>query len=230
MIKSAILSATRAACAIVTGVSRPSHIVFNKCIKVEFPEHIEEIKGFFTFDNKYVTPVMEYEDLKKLAADHKKQDITKEMEYYTKKADDHYYLIDLATQNKPNRDEILKDIREKTFYSCTYEQWDITELVRAHKLTSFDVFRVLVDSVPFGMGFFSHQKNFMTDDKIREAFDSHASGNGYSYFDYWNGIGLKCHFPIDVNNNSTPFSLNMRRYNDRNGYTGYQKIINLLYK
>lgn len=189
---------------------------------------MNELKTLLTFDGQYVTPEMEYEDLKKLAFDNGRGDISEKMSFYTRAANEHYFLIDIATKNKINRDKILSDIRENTFYSCTYEQWNITNLVRKHKLSSIDIFRALVDSVPFAMGIFDHEKTLMNENEIKKEFNKRADC-GYSSFDYWNGIGLKCSFPTDVYDDNTPFELNMRRYNDRNEYKGYEKIINLLY-
>jgi hypothetical protein len=128
--------------------------------------------------------------------------------------------------------QIIDDIRDFTYFERGLEEWDITHLIRKYKLDSAEVFNALVtDAMPYNMGVFSYDEKkvpkFVTE--FREKVSAHAQKEAKTvYIDYWYGIGIKSHFPIDVNNDETPFKLSIRRYNDRNGGTGYARIISML--
>jgi hypothetical protein len=66
----------------------------------------------------------------------------------------------------------------------------------------------------------------MKHDLIKKEFFNNSDNSDYVNYDYWNGIAIKNSFPLDINKN--PLKLRMVKYNDRNNYTGYNKIINTL--
>lgn len=128
--------------------------------------------------------------------------------------------------------QIITDFRDLTHFERGLEDWDITHLIRKYKLDSSDVFNALVtDAMPYNMGVFSYDANkvskFVTE--FKEKVSVHVQqGKTSVYIDYWYGIGIKSHFPVDINNDETPFKLSIRRYNDRNGGTGFSRIIGML--
>lgn len=153
-------------------------------------------------------------------------------------AAEHSALMNDALKGYPKEiQEILRaDILDLTHYfQYNLELWDITQLCMKYDVAPVDVFVALVaDASPFGMGAFSFPKtgNHGLDEKARADFLKKLSeNNGYFardwfiHFDYWNGIGVKTMFPKDINKN--PMQVNIRRYNDRNGYQGYHRIIKL---
>ncbi len=128
------------------------------------------------------------------------------------------------------KDTLISDIRNCTFYTRSFEDWNITHLANQYSLQSEDVFDALTkDAQPFGMGYFSHDGNKKSDfgERITNA---KAKGDKYVHIDYWNGIGVKSSFPIDLENPETPLVLAIRRYNDRNSDTGYRRIFNMLFQ
>lgn len=128
--------------------------------------------------------------------------------------------------------QIIDDFRNLTHFERGLEEWNITHLIRKYKLDSADVFNALItDAMPYNMGVFSYDENkvskFVTE--FKEKVSAHEQqGDKTVYIDYWYGIGIKSHFPIDINNDETPFKLSIRRYNDRNGGTGFLRIIGML--
>jgi len=148
-------------------------------------------------------------------------------------ADRHIKLINSAIRSIcPDDISILlvKDIYENTYYEEEFEYWNITDLVRKYSLSSFDVFYAMIENaLPCNSGIFSFNDKQMNIDTIKTTFYARIKSSTADnvYFDWWNGIGIKCHYPVDVNR--TPFKLNMRRFNDRNNNTGYCSIIKLLF-
>lgn len=113
--------------------------------------------------------------------------------------------------------DIIKEILDCTYFTNGFEEWDITVMCRRYNITGKKVFIELC-----GNG----QK---TRNKIlSKIFDDAAKkdSSDYVYFDYLiKGIGVKNKFPNDIY--KSRFYLNMRRFNDRNVYCGYYRIINL---
>ena len=154
------------------------------------------------------------------------------------RASERVELINGALVEYPKEiQEILRaDILDLTHYfQYNLELWDITQLCLKYDVAPVDVFVALVaDASPFGMGAFSFPKtgNHGLAEKARADFQKKLSeNNGYFYrdwfihFDYWNGIGVKTMFPKDIHQHR--MQVNIRRYNDRNGYQGYHRIIKL---
>ena len=130
--------------------------------------------------------------------------------------------------------EIFNDFRDCTHFERGFEDWDITHIVRKYKLDAADVFNALVaDAMPYNMGVHAYDERkvpkFLAEFKEKVAHCA-AKGDKNIYIDYWYGIGIKSWFPIDVHNDETPFKLAIRRYNDRNGDTGFALIIGMLSK
>lgn len=133
--------------------------------------------------------------------------------------------LDGTIQNR-----ILSDLSNCTVYTRGLEAWDITHLAKQYQLKSEDVFSALVeDAEPFGMGVFAHRKCKASDFKQRVEY-AIQHGSKYVHIDYWNGIGVKSSFPVNINDPDTPLKLAIRRYNDRNGDTGYHRIVKMLYQ
>lgn len=192
-------------------LSYPKYIIFHDYLKLSTKQFHNELIDSITFKSDEITDIVTIELLELIS---KKYKTTLKLDSYKDMFKEADYLINMAIKEfKINETEIKKDILENTFYLSS-DNWNITNLVRKYKLSSFDVFVCLILDY-----------NFKLED-IKNDFDNNELNNGYRYFDYYNGIGIKCRFPDDVNNNS--FDLNMRRYNDRNYNIGYHKIIKLL--
>jgi len=157
------------------------------------------------------------------------------------RASERVELINGALVEYPKEiQEILRaDIMDLTHYhQYNLELWDITQLCLKYDVAPVDVFVALVaDASPFGMGIFSFPEtgNHGLAEKASADFQKKLSeNNGYFdrdwfiHFDYWNGIGVKTTFPKDIHKH--PMQVNIRRYNDRNGYQGYHRIIQLFAK
>ena len=154
-------------------------------------------------------------------------------------ASEHAELINDALKEYPKEiQEILRsDILDLTYYfRYNLELWDITQLCLKYDIAPVDVFVALVaDASPYGMGAFEFPKtgNYGLAEKARADFqeklnsfeDSYWFQHNEIYFDYWNGIGVKTGFPKNINTN--PMQVNIRRYNERNEYQGYNRIIKL---
>lgn len=154
-------------------------------------------------------------------------------------ASEHAELMNDALKEYPKEiQEILRsDILDLTYYfRYNLELWDITQLCLKYDIAPVDVFVALVaDASPYGMGAFEFPKtgNYGLAEKARADFqeklnsseDSYWFRHNEIYFDYWNGIGVKSGFPKNINTN--PMQVNIHRYNERNEYQGYYRIIKL---
>ncbi len=154
------------------------------------------------------------------------------------RASERVELINGALKPYPKEiQEILRaDILDLTHYhQYNLELWDITQLCLKYDVAPVDIFIALVaDASPFGMGAFAFPAtgNHGLAEKARADFQKKLNANNgyfdrdwFIHFDYWNGIGVKTMFPKDINKN--PMQVNIRRYNDRNDYQGYHRIIKL---
>jgi hypothetical protein len=191
----------------------------------------EQTRDSITFKESDVKPVMKVEELVELS---NKYNRNLDLKFYTNNFGNVDYLINKAFETNNNLDPEFtkKEILDTTYFS-TYENWNLTNLARKYRLSSFDFFYALGNSQPFGVGALAHDSNKMKKDEMRKEFtkmseDKDSEYKDYVFIDYWNGIGFKSRFPINVDNNATPFELNIRRYNDRNGYMGFDKIFNLI--
>ena len=214
----------------VVALSTPRYVVFNNYLKLFVPELNEETLDSITFKSNEVNETMKFETLETLG---KKYGRNLDLKFYQRHFDDVNSLMNYSFEQNLNNGGnvdpklIKQDIYENSYFVSS-DRWNVTNLIRKYKLSSFDVFHSLVStSTPFNAGIHSHDVSKMNYDEMKRDFYRDTT-SGYRFFDYWNGIGIKSSFPIDVNNNVTPFELNMRRYNDRNSGLGFYKIINLL--
>ena len=134
-------------------------------------------------------------------------------------------LINNATEKLDNREQLLKDLYELTWFIG--HNWNITSLVNKYKLIPFDIFYVLVHSQPFGVGQYNYNDDRMSDENIKKVYlDELRQVKKYAHFDYWNGIPIKNSFPSYAENDN--FDLRIKKYNDRNNDIGYQVIFDLI--
>lgn len=138
------------------------------------------------------------------------------------------------SEYKDNEEIIKKTILENTYYGRGCEEWDITNLAIKYNISGKDVFIALVsNSLPYGIGQLSYKKDKNSLDELNKEWDrreikAKEENYNYVYFDWHNGIGIKNKFPIDMHHPECQFILNMRRFNDRNRDSGYNKILDLL--
>jgi len=138
------------------------------------------------------------------------------------------YINKYFENNNKNEEIIKKEIYENTFFDRCFEVWNITNLARKYQITGKEVFTAFVkNNQPFGMGYFD---NFPERNKLEEIekYWEQSIDKGYVYVDYYNGIGVKNTFPVNIFENN--FILNIRRYNDRNSFenNGFWKVLNIL--
>ena len=227
----------------VMGATEPKNktvetVIFNEIIRVNLsPNYIGgNVCQSLVFPASDVSSTtVSYETLLELYAKHRPgYNLSGLAEY----AAEHSALMNDALKGYPKEiQEILRaDILDLTHYhQYNLELWDITQFCLKYDVAPVDVFVALVaDASPFGMGAFAFPKtgNHGLAEKARADFQKKLSeNNGYFdrdwfiHFDYWNGIGVKTMFPKDINKH--PMQVNIRRYNDRNGYQGYHRIIDL---
>lgn len=140
----------------------------------------------------------------------------------------HGNIIDSAInkiKDEKKKIKIRDDIINETIFHGSSD-WVITDITEKYNVSGFEVCCALIlGSKPFQMGVFSHDEKF-NKEVLKEIFDSRIEKDcDKVYFDYINGVGVKNGFPIK---SGVHFSLNMKKYNERNGWTGYEKIIALL--
>ena len=189
----------------------------------QIPAQVNGSYSFESLEHLYKTHCMDtykyYESFNK-NAEYLYQDIVKSVE-----------KTGIPVTSEPGA-QIINDFRNFTHFERGIEDWDITHLIRKYKLDSTDVFNALVtDAMPYNMGVFSYDEKKVAKSlsEFREKLLDHKQqGKTSVYIDYWYGIGIKSHFPVNINNDETPFKLSIRRYNDRNGGTGYARIIGML--
>lgn len=143
-------------------------------------------------------------------------------------------------------DQIINEILEHTYFERYFEEWDITDICRKYNISGRDVFIKLCIYNPDveedsedeendkdnhdGYAYSSRATNTSRtlgrrfDNAIKHNTSRYKQENGAVYFDYINGgVGVKNKFPINVY--KSRFSLQMRRFNSRNNYCGYYRLL-----
>ena len=158
------------------------------------------------------------------------------LSYQKQEADFQANLISDAIKKIPNLEkqkQLTIDICDNSFFNNNLAKWNITELVKMYEKNPVDVFIALVSTAkPFGIGALSHKKQNNKKHIQDFVYEIVKSGGKQRevFFDYYNGIGVKNGFPIDINDPKSPFELNMRSYNERNCWYGYDRIVEMLGK
>jgi Mor family transcriptional regulator len=214
----------------IVKIKLPKYIHFNNFIKLQIPQNENYLK-LFGFTVNLIENEMKIDDIKMLYESEKNGNINDYNYFYEKLKIHLLYINDWIKENKEYT-YILDDIRDYTYFENDFEYWNITNMVRKYNLSGREIFNCLVkDNLPLmnNMGILSYDREQDKKDIIYEDFNKHSDGR-YSCFDWYNGIGVKNNFPVDIYNDDTPFLLNMRRFNDRNFINGYNKILNLISK
>ena len=179
----------------------------------------------YLIPEKIVTPTMTIEDYNAALVDFKKPPLD------TSQAIRHLVWIDrYLNEHSSDPNRLTNEIEKYTFYLDGFEKWNITNLCRKYNIEGKDLFLVLTrNQIPYGAGVLNYDKNRQKDENLIKEYERRKKeSNKYVYFDWYNGVGIKNGFPIDIHDNQTPVELNMRRYNDRNGGEGYQRILSLV--
>lgn len=146
--------------------------------------------------------------------------------------------------------QIINEILDHTYFERYFEEWNITDICRKYNISGRDVFVELCSNEPsYGDdveeeeeeedaeeeeedAYFPCKKHNrktlgeLFDNTIQEDKTRYKQDKEYVHFDYIIGsIGVKNNFPIDVF--SSPFVLQMRRFNSRNHYCGYYRLLQL---
>ena len=176
---------------------------------------------------KYVTKnIMKFEEI----GEEMKNDYVKELlsSYAYRASKTTNYIKKYFENNNKNEEIIKREIYKNTFFDRCFDVWNITNLARKYQITGKEVFTEFVkNSQPFGMGYFDNNQEKNKIEEI-EKYWSQWMDRGYVYVDYYNGIGVKNSFPVDIFENN--FILNIRRYNDRNSFenNGFWKVLDIL--
>lgn len=141
----------------------------------------------------------------------------------------HNDLIELALKYVKEKfgnkyvDVIKSDIVNITHHD-TLEKWNVTNLARKYSFDGFDAFVAFVTPLDVSANSISNEKMTI----LKNNFN--ISDRSYVYFDYYdNGrYRVKNEFPICINDDKTPFILNMRRYDDCCNQTAYHRIFKLV--
>lgn len=201
---------------IMIELSLPRYVKINDFMKVNL--HKDYLINYGVPLNK-VKDLMSLEEIKSLR---KIND-----NYLKDKSEIHEKLIINYLDKSKNKKKLKDELFENTFYQYNFEYWNITNLARKYNISGEEVLDKLIKSDPFNMGFMSYEPD--KEINIKKLFKERKKeypNSEYFYCDYINGIGIKNNFPLDIN--QSQFKLSMRRYNDRNNYNGYDKVLSLI--
>ena len=198
-------------------------VVFNKFM----PAQVDiGIPARFAFKE---TLQMNYEEITTEMTNHA---VSSTLEFRNESLKKDHKLIEEYWKNDRDKEKIIKkEILDLTHYNQHYD-WNITNLVRKYDLSGLDVFLAMIaGTIPdfTTLGVLQYQHKNITRDALTDEWNKEMNRDPesfYVYFDWLNGIGVKNHFPIDIH--KVPFTLDMRRFNDRNYNIGYERIFNLL--
>jgi hypothetical protein len=180
-------------------------LVFDNFIKVKTNFKIPPNE--FIFDTNLINlnkseNSIRLDDLKKLKLN---QSINSLINYHTDKYSIHHKVLSKISQ------ELKSEIYTNTYFSEGFEKWIITNFVRKYVITGKELFLAMTKNN-------ETYQNIWNEKMINAQEES-------IYFDYCNGFGLKNTYPVDIYKTTT--ELNLRRYVDRNGFQGYNKLIEL---
>lgn len=208
----------------------PKFIIYDKC-KVKIPLHNSDFLECISVDTP-VDEIITYEKyLKILGASPNKRHIEyiENNNLYL-----HKNLIEGAigyikkTYGDTSIKNVTDDILNLTFYDWSCDKWNITNVARKYQFDGFDVF------VEFSTRL-SEENDDKRKEKLLKDFNDKFmdnQNNKYAYFDYYDEgmYRMKNSFPKNINDNETPFTLNMRRYDECGEPNGYHKIFKLMTK
>lgn len=107
--------------------------------------------------------------------------------------------------------ELKEKIYKYTYFEYGFEYWILTDLVRRYNIQGKELFLAMTAN----------------NEKYQKIWDeANESSNGYKYFDYIGGYGIKNGYLTDVYKGET--MLNLRKYVDRSGIAGYTRLIDLM--
>jgi hypothetical protein len=210
----------------IVKIKLPRYIYFNNFIKLQIPQNKNYIK-LFGFTENLIENEMKIDDIKMLYESEKNGNINDYNYFYEKLKIHLLYINELFKENKEYTC-IIDDIRDYTYFENDFEYWNITNIARKYNLSGLHIFKSLVKDnlqIMNTIGILSYDREQDKTYIINEDLNKYCDGRYYC-FDWYNGVGVKNKFPVDIYNNDTPFILNMRRFNDRNFIDGYNKIFN----
>jgi len=140
------------------------------------------------------------EDLKKLQ-------LNQSIKSMIKSYEDAYYLHQKVLSN--SSEKLKKELSDNTWFELNFENWNITNLVRKYNIDGKTLFLTMVSDTK----------------EYHDLWDEKKYNKEYKYFDYCGSYGLKNCYPLNIYKSQT--KLNLRRYVDRSGITGYQNLIKL---
>ena len=178
-----------------------------KIIKYDMINHIYDMNDYtikyFGVDDSIYKDVM---DIKTILDFKKHVDVNSSNNSHI-----HLDLINKYFENNPENKIYQEEIFNNTFYKDNFEYWNITNLCKKYNITGFEVFNKMIDRLE------------LSEEEAMEDFEHNLKYNN-GYFDYYKNVGLKNRFPLNLDEE---FKLNMRRYNDREKYQGYNLLLDL---
>lgn len=202
---------------IKTVLRAPRFVVFNKFLKHKTPTYYETE---FAVPSQVIKDTMSY---KEYCDERKKLSKTIPSEPFL--LNKTYSLIkDFLTKESKEPELLSKEILNETFFDREFNNWNLTNFMRKNDVHSRELFLSMVlDADPYGAGTLANITK--SKEEILADFEKKVDGETV-YFDWYNGIGIKNHFPVD--HYQTGLELDIRRFNDRNYNNGYHKLLRVM--
>ncbi len=224
---------------VFNNIKSPKYIVFNGFVKTSFIDVHNETKHKITFFDKDMQDIMSYSEIQKL---YEKYNRKNELQDYEKMANsitteivDNLKIYPIDMQKV-----FINEIATTTYFKRYFEDYNITNLIRKYKLEPGEIFSFLVQphkKFNNNSGFYAKYNQYL--DYYVKEFDkiknkSENINQNYIYFDYYYNhnnseyyanVGLKCSIPLSTN---LPMTLSIRRYQDRNYYSFFPRLFNML--
>lgn len=143
---------------------------------------------------------IKFEDLKKLQLN---ESVKFTINFY----ENNYYLHKKVLLT--SSDKLKLELYENTWFEQNFENWNITNFVRKFNIDGRTLFLTMVEDIK----------------EYQDLWDEKEFNGESKYFDYCGSYGLKNHYPQNIYKSQT--KLNLRRYVDRSGITGYYNLIKL---
>jgi hypothetical protein len=142
--------------------------------------------------------------------DLKKYKLNKSIKSIVEYNEDEYNHLHKKVLTKSS-DKLKKEIYSHTYFEYGFENWIITDLVKKYNITGKELFLSMTEN----------------NEKYNNIWNNYPVANsGYKSFDWIECYGIKNSYPVDIYKSET--RLNLRRYVDRSGIGGYERLIELM--
>jgi hypothetical protein len=186
-----------------------SFVTFRNYLRVQVPTYINSLQSKWVSAYGAHPIVVPYEKLT--------PEIQLELNHTTKP------LMDCFDQELNAKQPLSQESKQLMFDTAYFSRsgYDFHPwgYLKAKKVNSLDIFSMLTNTNPFGMGV-GNYRNFQSSEIPGQWEQLKSKGRGkWVFLDYWNGIGLKMSLPKDLEELSPvelDASVDYRKYDDRN--------------